>query len=53
MPIGWMNDLQHMTAEDLRNWYQQWYAPNNALMVVVGDVKPEAIYQLALNILAL
>lgn len=47
MPIGWMHDLEHMTVEDLRAWYQKWYAPNNALLVVVGDVNPEKIYALA------
>lgn len=45
--IGWMNDLQSMTAEDLRAWYHTWYAPNNAIVVVVGDVHPEKVYQLA------
>jgi len=49
MPIGWMHDLQHMTVEDLRAWYQQWYAPNNALLVVVGDVVPEKVHELALK----
>jgi zinc protease len=45
--IGWMDDLKHMTVNDLRQWYQTWYAPNNAILVVVGDVKPEDVYQLA------
>lgn len=45
--IGWMDDLQHMTVHDLKNWYQTWYAPNNALVVVVGDVNPARVYQLA------
>lgn len=45
--IGWMNDLQNMKVEDLQHWYQTWYAPNNALIVVVGDVKPDDVYQLA------
>jgi zinc protease len=36
--IGWMSDLQQMTAQDAKEWYQRWYAPNNATMVVVGDV---------------
>ena len=49
MTIGWMNDLQHMTVDDVRRWYQSWYAPNNAIVVVVGDVNPEAVHQLALN----
>lgn len=45
--IGWINDLNHMTVNNLRNWYQQWYAPNNAIVVVVGDVNPKDVYQLA------
>jgi len=49
LPIGWMNDIKQLTAEDLRAWYQKWYAPNNAFIVVVGDVKPEQVYQLALK----
>lgn len=46
-PIGWMNDLENLTVEDLRAWYKKWYSPNNAIVVVVGDVNPEAVYQLA------
>ena len=38
--IGWMNDLQNMQADDARQWYRDWYAPNNAVVVVVGDVRP-------------
>lgn len=45
--IGWMDDLQHMTAEDVRDWYAQWYAPNNATMVVSGDVDPKQVFRLA------
>ncbi|MBZ0091537.1 MAG: insulinase family protein [Sulfuricellaceae bacterium] len=45
--IGWMDDLEHMTAADARAWYRRWYAPNNAVLVVVGDVDPEAVYRLA------
>lgn len=47
LPIGWMNDLENMTAEDLKKWYQSWYAPNNAILVVVGDVNPDEVYELA------
>lgn len=36
--IGYMDDLHRLTADDLRAWYRQWYVPNNALLVVVGDV---------------
>ena len=45
--IGWMDDLQSLTLEDLRHWYQTWYSPNNATLVVVGDVDPEAVRKLA------
>ncbi|MDD5240336.1 MAG: pitrilysin family protein [Sulfuricella sp.] len=45
--IGWMNDLENMSADDARNWYHQWYAPNNATLVVVGDIQPEAVLKLA------
>ena len=42
--IGWMSDLKHMTIHDAQKWYQRFYAPNNATLVVVGDVKPSDIY---------
>ncbi|MBI1990442.1 MAG: insulinase family protein [Betaproteobacteria bacterium] len=45
--IGWMSDLENMRAEDAREWYQRWYAPNNALVVVVGDVDPKEVFALA------
>lgn len=45
--IGWMEDLESMTAEDARAWYRRWYAPNNAVLVVVGDVKAEEVFRLA------
>jgi zinc protease len=45
--IGWMNDLQNMQLADARGWYDKWYAPNNATLVVAGDVDPEEVFQLA------
>ncbi len=45
--IGWMDDLQHMTWHDARNWYDRWYVPNNAIVVVVGDVKAQEVFDLA------
>jgi zinc protease len=38
--VGWMDDLNHMTAQDLKRFYYQWYAPNNAVLVIAGDVEP-------------
>ncbi len=45
--IGWMNDLENMRVEDARAFYERWYAPNNATLVVVGDVTAEAVFALA------
>lgn len=45
--VGWMTDLENMTYEDAKNWYHTWYAPNNAVVIVVGDVKPEQVFDLA------
>ena len=45
--IGWMNDLENMEVADLQDWYERWYAPNNAIVVVVGDVEPKAVLKLA------
>jgi len=45
--IGWMNDLENMTAEDARDWYRRWYAPNNAYVIVVGDVNRDEVFRLA------
>lgn len=45
--IGWMEDLEKLTVADLREWYQRWYRPNNAVLVVVGDVKPGDVVDLA------
>ena len=43
--IGWMNDLDNMQPDDLRQWYRTWYAPNNATLVVVGDVDPQTVFR--------
>lgn len=45
--IGWMNDLKHMSVDDIRVWYKKYYAPNNATLVVVGDVNPDQVKALA------
>ncbi len=45
--IGWMNDLQNMTVEDTRDWHARWYTPNNAVLVVTGDVDAKEVARLA------
>ncbi|WP_018250229.1 M16 family metallopeptidase [Orenia marismortui] len=45
--IGWMNDLNNITVDDMREHYTKYYAPNNAIMVVTGDVDPKKVHQLA------
>jgi zinc protease len=45
--IGWMSDLQKLTVNDVSAWYKKWYAPNNATLVIAGDVKPEEVFALA------
>ena len=45
--IGWMNDIENMRVEDARAFYERWYAPNNAILVLVGDVAPQEMFDLA------
>lgn len=45
--IGWAGDLEQADVEDLRDWYRLWYAPNNATLVVAGDVDPQEVVRLA------
>ncbi|MGM8870690.1 M16 family metallopeptidase [Psychrobacter sp. 2Y5] len=41
--IGPMAELESIKLDELKDWYQAWYAPNNATLVIVGDVQPEAV----------
>jgi len=45
--IGWMSDLEAMTYKDARKWYDTWYTPQNAVLVVVGDVQPAQVKAMA------
>ncbi|SFV85700.1 FIG015547: peptidase, M16 family [hydrothermal vent metagenome] len=45
--IGFQKDIESYTLQDLRDWYEQYYAPNNATLVVVGDVKADEVIALA------
>ena len=41
--IGWMSDLKYLDPDALVSHYRAYYAPNNAVVIVVGDVKKEDI----------
>src|SRR3954470_17915279 len=41
--IGWLSDLQTMTRDDLYGYYRRFYVPNNATLVIVGDVDTDAV----------
>ena len=45
--VGWMGDLDSMKPDDAREFHQAWYVPENAVVVVAGDVEPEKVRQLA------
>jgi zinc protease len=42
--IGWRSDVQHTNAADLMTYYKTYYVPNNATLVVVGDVKADDVF---------
>ncbi len=41
--IGWMADISSIEREDLFNYYRRYYSPDNAFIIVAGDVKPEEV----------
>lgn len=41
--IGWFNDLDAMTLDDLQQHYDTYYSPNNATLIVVGDIKADSL----------
>ncbi|PCD76352.1 M16 family metallopeptidase [Pseudothioclava arenosa] len=45
--IGWRHEMEALTREDALEWYRSFYAPNNAVLVVAGDVTPDAVRALA------
>ncbi len=42
-PIGYVDDLDIASYDDLRNFFLRWYGPNNATVVVSGDVNPDEV----------
>lgn len=45
--VGWMSDIEHWTMQDLQNHWRMGYAPNNATMIIVGDVNADDVFRLA------
>jgi zinc protease len=45
--IGWRSDLESMTRDDLYAYYRTWYVPNNAALVIVGDVDADDAFRRA------
>jgi len=39
--IGYMEDLNAASLDDIKEWYRTYYGPNNAVLVLAGDIKPE------------
>jgi zinc protease len=45
--IGWRSDLENVSLEKVKQFYETYYAPNNAYLIVVGDVKAEEVFKIA------
>lgn len=45
--IGWEHEMRGLTTADALDFYKSWYAPNNAVLIVAGDVEPDEVIELA------
>lgn len=45
--IGWLHEIASFTREDALDFYRQWYAPNNAILIVAGDITAAELRPLA------
>jgi zinc protease len=45
--IGWRHEMVDLSLEEALDYYEQFYAPNNAVLVVAGDVNPDEVHELA------
>ncbi len=45
--IGWMHEMEELDLDDALSFYKTYYSPNNAILVVSGDVQPDAVRALA------
>jgi zinc protease len=48
--IGWKKEIEQLNATDAAAFYKQHYAPNNAVIIISGDVQPEQVMRLATSI---
>ena len=44
-PIGFMNDIQTWTIQDIKDFHKTYYQPNNAILMVTGDVNPDEVFK--------
>ncbi len=44
-PIGFVEDIKHWTIDDIRNFHKMYYQPQNAVLVVAGDIDPETVFK--------
>jgi len=45
--IGWRHEMEDLSLEDAMTFYRKYYAPNNAILIVAGDVEPDEVLALA------
>lgn len=45
--IGWRHEMEELSLQNARDWYEQHYHPNNAILIVAGDATPEDVRALA------
>lgn len=45
--IGWRHEMEQLSRQDAFEFYQRYYAPNNAILIVAGDVHPENVFAMA------
>lgn len=46
-PIGFMNDIQTWSIEDIRDFHKTYYQPSNAILIVTGDIEPQEVFDKA------
>ncbi len=46
-PIGFINDIRTWTIDDIKDFHKTYYQPNNAILIVTGDVEPKEVFKRA------